>query len=128
MGKEARKERYYLSCELAAKSLLPAIRAIMAERLVNDRHLPLYTASKLLGLTPAAISNYVKNKRGNKIRTLLESDPRMSGVINEVLDKLNSKGSSIGEYYCILCYEGRRALNEYGYKSSYCIYERTSRA
>lgn len=51
-----------LPCEYSVKELLPAIRAIIAEKLVVERKISIYKTSELLGVTPAAIENYIKKK------------------------------------------------------------------
>lgn len=53
-------------CEVAAKEVMPSIRASIAYVLVNEFKLSKYEAAKLLGLTPAAVSNYIDGRRGEK--------------------------------------------------------------
>jgi predicted transcriptional regulator len=111
-------------CEVAAKELLPTIRSMIAERLVNERHMSIYAASKVLSLTPAAVSNYVKCKRGNSLKAKLSKSSRFSQIMNGVLDKMeNGRAERLSVYYCMLCVEGRRALNQQGYDIGYCFYE-----
>ena len=53
-------------CEVIVWDVLPGIRAALAEELVKNG-LSQKEASKMLGITPAAVSQYVSKKRGYKI-------------------------------------------------------------
>ncbi|HVD36999.1 MAG TPA: helix-turn-helix domain-containing protein, partial [Nitrososphaeraceae archaeon] len=54
-----------LPAEIEAKSLIPAIRSILARKLINDYGLKEELVAKVLGVTQAAISNYVRGTRGD---------------------------------------------------------------
>ncbi|GBC75553.1 hypothetical protein HRbin06_00871 [archaeon HR06] len=50
--------------EIEAKSVIPSLRAMVAKRLTKKYELTQQEAAKLLGLTQAAISNYIRGSRG----------------------------------------------------------------
>ncbi len=54
-------------CEAAVKKYIPSIRASVAALLVREYGIPVYRAAKLLGLTPAAVGNYLRGARGNSV-------------------------------------------------------------
>ena len=54
-----------LPSEIEAKSLIPAVRAILAKRLIKDYSLKEEDVAKVLGITQAAVSNYVRGTRGD---------------------------------------------------------------
>jgi predicted transcriptional regulator len=54
--------------ELASKSVIPAIRALIVKRLVEDHGMTQQQAAKLLGVTQPAVSKYLHEKRGAAIR------------------------------------------------------------
>jgi predicted transcriptional regulator len=54
--------------ELASKSVIPAIRALIVKRLVEDHGMTQQQAAKLLGVTQPAVSKYLHQKRGAAIR------------------------------------------------------------
>ncbi len=54
--------------ELASKSVIPAIRALIVKRLVEDYGMTQQEAAKLLGVTQPAVSKYLHQKRGAAIR------------------------------------------------------------
>ncbi|MGP8070820.1 MAG: transcriptional regulator [Candidatus Bathyarchaeia archaeon] len=54
--------------ELASKSVIPAIRALVVKRLVEERGMTQQEAAKLLGVTQPAVSKYLHEKRGAAIK------------------------------------------------------------
>jgi uncharacterized protein len=54
-----------LPSEIEAKSLIPAIRSILARKLIIEFHLKEEEVAKVLGVTQAAISNYIRGTRGD---------------------------------------------------------------
>jgi predicted transcriptional regulator len=53
-----------MRCDNLARMLLPQMRAEMVYRLVNERGISQSEASKRLGISRAAISQYMSRKRG----------------------------------------------------------------
>ncbi|HYY71735.1 MAG TPA: helix-turn-helix domain-containing protein, partial [Nitrososphaeraceae archaeon] len=53
-----------LPSEIEAKSLIPAIRAILAKKLINEYKMKEEVVAKVIGVTQAAISNYIRGTRG----------------------------------------------------------------
>ena len=54
-----------LPAEIESKTLIPALRAILAKRLVEQHKIREDEISKMLGVTQAAISNYIRGTRGD---------------------------------------------------------------
>jgi predicted transcriptional regulator len=54
--------------EIASKSVIPAIRAMVVRRLVDEYGMTQQQAACLLGITQPAVSKYMHNKRGIAIR------------------------------------------------------------
>ena len=50
--------------EIASKSVIPAIRAMIVRRLVDKYGMTQLQAARLLGITQPAVSKYMHNKRG----------------------------------------------------------------
>jgi predicted transcriptional regulator len=66
-----------LPSEIEAKSLIPAIRAILAKKLVTEYEMKEEIVARVLGVTQAAVSNYLRGTRGdiqlmNKLTSVLE--------------------------------------------------------
>ena len=68
--------------EIASKSVIPAIRAMVVRRLVDDHGMTQQQAAHLLGITQPAVSKYMHNKRGVAIR--LEGIPRVDKATNKI--------------------------------------------
>ncbi|BDB97801.1 MAG: transcriptional regulator [Saccharolobus sp.] len=112
-----------LPCEFSVREILPAVRSIVAEKLIKEKNLSEYKAASLMGLTPAAVSNYLKSKRGSNLKSILEKDEKFMDLVSEVTNRIVSSNSNLSIYYCILCSEGKKVLNRHGYNLSPCLYE-----
>ncbi len=80
-----------LPAEIESKTLIPAIRAILAKKLTADHGIAEYTISKMLGVTQAAISNYIRGTRGDPalIEKLLK-DKNVARMIDDLSRDLAS--------------------------------------
>jgi predicted transcriptional regulator len=79
--------------------VLPSIRAAVAEELVK-RGLAQKEVSKLLGITPPAVSQYVSKKRGYNIEFGEEIKASISRLADDLLEK---KVDSPVERICEIC-------------------------
>ena len=75
--------------ELASKSVIPAIRALIVKRLVEEHGMTQQEAAKLLGVTQPAVSKYLHHKRGAAIR--LTGITEIDQATNEIADLVSSK-------------------------------------
>ncbi len=108
-------------CELSVRDVLPAIRSIMAEKLITERKISIYRTSRLLGLTPAAVENYIKKKRGAALYEYLVRDEKFLSLVDDVITKLlSSEDANLAEYYCLLCNEGKKVLQKHGKEYPAC--------
>ncbi len=80
-----------LPAEIESKSLIPALRAILAKKLANDHKIREDKISRMLGVTQAAVSNYIRGTRGDPelIKKLL-SENQVAKMIDELTDSLSS--------------------------------------
>jgi len=80
-----------LPAEIESKSLIPALRAILAKDLANRYHIREDEISKMLGVTQAAISNYIRGTRGDPklIEKLLE-DKQVADMLDDISNSLSS--------------------------------------
>ena len=80
-----------LPAEIESKSLIPALRAILAKDLANRYHIREDEISKMLGVTQAAISNYIRGTRGDPklIEKLLE-DKQVADMLDDITNSLSS--------------------------------------
>ena len=80
-----------LPAEIESKTLIPALRAIIAKKLAEDHDIREDEISKMLGVTQAAISNYIRGTRGDPvlIGKLLSQD-KVAAMIDDLCDNLAS--------------------------------------
>jgi len=78
-----------LPSEIESKSLIPALRAIIAKKLANEHKIREDQISKMLGVTQAAISNYIRGTRGDPelIKKLL-AEKQVSEIIIEICNNI----------------------------------------
>lgn len=69
-----------IHCDTLVRTVLPGMRAEMVVRLVNDRGLSQSEAARRLGLTRAAISQYISRKRGG-------GEVQFSSEIDAMIDR-----------------------------------------
>ena len=80
-----------LPAEIESKTLIPALRAILAKRLAEDHNIREEQISKMLGVTQAAISNYIRGTRGDpSLIAKLLSEKQVAAMIDELSDNLAS--------------------------------------
>lgn len=75
--------------ELASKSVIPALRALIVRRLVEDHGMTQQEAAKLLGVTQPAVSKYLHHKRGAAIR--LHGIKQIDQATNEIAEMVSSR-------------------------------------
>ena len=80
-----------LPAEIESTKLIPALRAIIAKKLSQEHKIREDEISKMLGVTQAAVSNYIRGTRGDPqlIQKLL-SEEQVAKMINELSDSLSS--------------------------------------
>ena len=80
-----------LPAEIESKTLIPALRAILATTLAAKHNVREDEISKMLGVTQAAVSNYIRGTRGDPelIKKLL-TENQVSEMIFEICDDLSS--------------------------------------
>lgn len=80
-----------LPAEIESKTLIPALRAIVAKKLADDHNIREDVISNMLGVTQAAISNYIRGTRGDPVLIgKLLSQEKVAGMIDDLCDSLSS--------------------------------------
>ena len=80
-----------LPAEIESKTLIPALRAILAKKLAEVHKIREDEISKMLGVTQAAVSNYIRGTRGDPqlIQKLL-AEEQVANMLDELSDSLAS--------------------------------------
>jgi len=73
-----------LPCEIAAKTIIPSIKATIAAQLTEIHGLKQSEVANLLGITQSAVSKYTTGRRGYilKIEEIDEVKPLIAGITN----------------------------------------------
>lgn len=98
-------------CEVVAQNLLPTLRALIAKELIEKYKFTQQGAASKLGLTQSAISQYLRNLRGSKIK-VLQKDVKVQKLIEEFAGKLASgeiNSSNSMEPFCNICKNIRKS-------------------
>lgn len=86
-------------CEVIVWNVLPSIRAALAEELVF-RGISQKDVSKMLGITPPAVSQYVSKKRGYRI----EFGDDVKAAISRLADDMTQNNADdLAERICEIC-------------------------
>jgi predicted transcriptional regulator len=80
-----------LPSEIEAKSLIPAVRAILAKKLIREYSLKEEDVARMLGITQAAVSNYVRGTRGDlELISKLEGIREVMRMIDDIARELSN--------------------------------------
>ena len=71
-----------LPAEIETKTSVPALRALVAKKLIQDHAFSQKETAELIGVTQAAISNYLRGTRGNL--TSLGDDERIKNIVSQI--------------------------------------------
>ena len=74
--------------ELTSTSVIPAIRALIVKRLVEEHGMTQQEAAQHLGVTQPAVSKYLHHKRGAAIR--LHGIKEIDQATNEIANMVSS--------------------------------------
>jgi len=88
-----------LPCEMGVWYILPSIRACLVQEL-TERGLPQKQVAGILGITPAAVSQYTTRKRGCKVELGGEVVRAIQDLAGEIAQK---KVENLGPRMCSIC-------------------------
>lgn len=99
-----------IPCEVAVKSVIPAVKALMAQELVEKHNLKQDQVAEILGISQSAVSKYTRKVRGYviKVDDLEEVQP----LIEKMLSLIVNGGFERAEFlnfFCQACAVIRRA-------------------
>ncbi len=92
-------------CEVITKFILPAIRALVAIRLMEKYGMTQLEIAKRLGVSQPAISYYLRSKRGKVAIGKLRKDEQIMRLIERLTDLVykNYPPSDLQEVLCEIC-------------------------
>ena len=106
-----------LPCEVGVKTVLPAVKAIMARSIVEKHGLNEKQTADLLGLSQSAVSRYVGRERGNLLT--IENSTEVLALIDQMVTFLIKEPDNKAEILNLFC-QTCTAIREKGLMCSYC--------
>ena len=106
-----------LPCEVGVKTILPAVKAIMARNIVEKHGLKEKETADILGLSQSAVSRYMTRGRGNLIE--IENTVEVQLLIDQMVSLLvrePHKKREIMELFCQTC----KTIREKGLMCNLC--------
>jgi len=96
-----------IPCEIASKSVIPAIRAMVARELIEQYGMKQEQVAVRLGVTQAAVSKYQHQVRGEAIQ--LESAPEVQRMSRDIASMLSKSPSpiAVSQKLCQACTDVR---------------------
>ena len=91
------------------KTLIPSVRALVAKELITKYNLRQIDVAKMLGVTQAAISQYLRGARGNIID--LRNDKEIMRIVDRIATGLINKDltkKDLSILICEICYQARK--------------------
>jgi len=82
-----------IPCEIVVWYILPLVRREIAKELVNEHGLSQANVARMFGVTDAAISQYLKKKRGDNL--MIENSEHYDELLAEI--KVSAKNMVDGE-------------------------------
>lgn len=98
-----------LPCEVGVKTILPAVKAIMARSIVENHGFTEKQTANLLGLSQSAVSRYVSRDRGNLIE--IGRSGQIAFLIDQMvltLVKEPDKKKEVMDLFCQTCITVRK--------------------
>lgn len=106
-----------LPCEVGVKTVLPAVKAIMARQIVEKHGLNEQQTAELLGLSQSAVSRYISKDRGNLLE--INGSPEILALIEQMVTSIikypNNK-TEVLTIFCQIC----TAIREKGLMCPFC--------
>lgn len=90
-------------CLIVIYYVLPAIRAIIVQKLIEEYNLREIDVAIRTGITPAAITQYMKGKRGSSLVRAITQSERAMKIISDITECLGKKETSIDIILNKLC-------------------------
>ncbi|MGZ4864099.1 MAG: transcriptional regulator [Halobacteriota archaeon] len=106
MTESNKSSRIRPRCEIIVQYVLPTIRAEMAVRM-RDEGVSQAQIARILGVTPAAVNQYVKSKRGTA-----GQDAEVLEVIDDYLEKYRDDPDQLSAHLCDVCNEIKLVLDK----------------
>jgi predicted transcriptional regulator len=98
-----------LPCEVAVKSVVPAVKALMAQELVGQHGLKQDHVAQVLGISQSAVSKYSRKVRGHVIEAdkLAEVQPLIANMTIMLINGEHQRAEFL-QLFCKTCFAIRK--------------------
>lgn len=111
-----------LFCEGFVREILPAVRSLIANELIETHKLTQMDVANKMGLTQGAVSQYARSIRGMKTQKIIRDEIIYSEIkiFSEMLVNGISK-KEVSDHFCKICklVKDRKLID--GYSSDDCL-------
>jgi predicted transcriptional regulator len=93
-----------IPCEVAVKSVVPAVKALLATRLVEEHSLKQGQVAEILGISQSAVSRYTRKNRGHVIKAGYVDDiqPLIGKMAESILNEDVQRQGFLA-FFCQAC-------------------------
>jgi predicted transcriptional regulator len=106
-----------LPCEVGVKTVLPAVKAVMARSIVEKHGLNEKQTAELLGLSQSAVSRYLGRERGNLL--VIENTAEVLTLIDQMVTFLMKEPNNKTEILKLFC-QTCTTIREKGLMCQHC--------
>jgi hypothetical protein len=105
-------------CEVATKSIVPAVKAMLTKELMEKRGLSQNEVAELLGISQSAVSKYARNTRGYviKLDNIEEIRPSINSIIILLSNGVTYERTEFLRLFCQAC----TTIRKKGLMCKYC--------
>ena len=107
---------------MGVKTVLPAVKAIMARQIIEKHGLNEQQTAELLGLSQSAVSRYVGRERGNLLE--IEGSTEILALISQMVTSIIKEPENKTEILNLFC-QTCTAIREKGLMCPFCQKEMT---
>lgn len=90
-------------CIVVVQHVLPAIRVLIAKELIEKHGLKRVRVAEKMGITPAAVTQYLKEVRGERAVKMVESSDKAIEVVSKIADGLAKDEASVYDVLENIC-------------------------
>jgi len=91
-------------CIVVVQHILPALRVSVAKKLIEKHGLKKKETAEIMGLTPAAITQYLNRTRGDSAQKIIKGSNDVMNLISEIASDLAHGESSANKIVSKLCF------------------------
>lgn len=90
-------------CIIVVQYVLPAIRVLVAKELVEKHDLKRVRVAEKMGITPAAVTQYLKEVRGERGVKIVESSDEAVKIVSKIAEGLAKDEVSVYDVMADVC-------------------------